>query len=163
MAEIGKTNELTVVKKVDFGVYLDGGDLGEILMPHRYVPGNCRIGDVLEVFIYLDSEDRLIATTERPYAMVGEIALLKVLSITPVGAFLDWGLPKDILAPYSEQKPKMQEGNHISSGCISITVIASPPLRSWISILTGKPAAFGRGRRWNCLYAIRPTLGTRPL
>lgn len=111
MAEIGKINELTVVKKVDFGVYLDGGDLGEVLMPHRYVPRNCRVGDVLEVFIYLDSEDRLIATTERPYAMVGEIALLKVLSITPVGAFLDWGLPKDILAPYSEQKPKMQEGN----------------------------------------------------
>jgi len=110
MAEIGKVNELTVVKKVDFGVYLDGGDLGEILMPHRYVPRNCRIGDVLEVFIYLDSEDRIIATTERPYAMVGEIALLRVLSITPVGAFLDWGLPKDILAPYSEQKPKMQEG-----------------------------------------------------
>ncbi len=110
MAEIGKVNELTVVKKVDFGVYLDGGELGEILLPHRYVPRNCRAGDMLEVFIYLDSEDRVIATTERPYAMVGEIALLKVLSITPVGAFLDWGLPKDLLSPYSEQKPKMQEG-----------------------------------------------------
>ena len=68
-------------------------------------PQNCKAGDMLKVFIYLDSEDRVIATTEHPYAMVGDFALLKVVSVTPVGAFLDWGLPKDLLVPYSEQKP----------------------------------------------------------
>ncbi len=110
MVEIGKLNKLRVVKEVDFGIYLDGGDLGEILLPQRYVPENCKVGDSLRVFIYLDSEDRIIATTETPYAMVGDFALLKVVSVNSVGAFLDWGLPKDLLAPFSEQNPKMEEG-----------------------------------------------------
>ncbi len=110
MTEIGIVNELTVVKEVDFGVYLDGGGLGEILLPQRYVPQNCKAGDILKVFIYLDSEDRVIATTEHPYAMVGDFALLKVVSVTSVGAFLDWGLPKDLLVPYREQNTTMKEG-----------------------------------------------------
>ena len=110
MTEIGKLNTLRVSKTLDFGVYLDGGELGEILLPIRYVPVPCHIDDELEVFIYRDSEDRLIATTEKPYAMVGEFALLKVVDITPMGAFLDWGLPKDLLVPFAEQKPRMEEG-----------------------------------------------------
>ncbi|ATX81315.1 hypothetical protein Ga0123462_0440 [Mariprofundus ferrinatatus] len=110
MTDIGRLNSLKVVKELDFGVYLDGGELGEILMPIRYVPVPCHVGDDLEVFIYRDSEDRLIATTERPMAMVGEFALLKVVEVTRMGAFLDWGLPKDLLVPFSEQKPRMEEG-----------------------------------------------------
>ncbi|GAV21206.1 hypothetical protein MMIC_P2186 [Mariprofundus micogutta] len=110
MAEIGRLNTLRVVKQLDFGVYLDGGDLGEILMPIRYVPVPCAIGDELEVFIYCDSEDRLIATTEKPYAMVGEFALLKAVAVNQTGAFLQWGIMKDLLVPYSEQKPRMEEG-----------------------------------------------------
>ncbi|MBI4826692.1 MAG: GntR family transcriptional regulator [Nitrospirae bacterium] len=110
MADIGRLNELRVVKEVDFGVYLDGKDLGEILLPLRYVPENCKVDDMLEVFIYLDSEDRIIATTEKPFAMVNDFALLKVVAVNSAGAFLDWGLPKDLLVPYSEQRPVMKEG-----------------------------------------------------
>lgn len=110
MVEMGRLNRLKIVKEVDFGLYLDGGPLGEILLPIRYVPRHCKIGDVIEVFIYRDSEDRIIATTERPYVMVGGFGHLKVVSVTTAGAFLDWGLPKDLLVPFAEQKPKMEEG-----------------------------------------------------
>jgi len=110
MAAIGLINELEVVKEVDFGVYLDGGPHGEILMPKRYVPEGCKPGDTLEVFIYLDSEDRLVATNEKPKAIVGDFALLEVVSVTNVGAFLDWGLPKDLLVPFREQQQRMEAG-----------------------------------------------------
>ena len=110
MAEIGKINHLEVVKKVDFGVYLDGDELGEILLPERDVPPGCVVGEGLDVFVHLDSEDLLIATTQMPKAMVGECAFLKVVEINAVGAFLDWGLPKDLLVPYSEQQKPMVVG-----------------------------------------------------
>jgi predicted RNA-binding protein (virulence factor B family) len=110
MAEIGKINNLKIVKEVDFGIYLDGGEHGEILLPSRYVPENCKVDEFLSVFIYLDSEDRFIATTEKPYAMVGDFALLKVVSVGSVGVFLDWGLPKDLMVPFREQSPNMEEG-----------------------------------------------------
>ncbi len=110
MASIGTLNELEVVKTVEFGVYLDGGVHGEILLPKRYVPENAQPGDRLEVFIYLDSEDRLVATTEKPFVMAGEFAMLKVVEIAGVGAFLDWGLPKDLLVPFREQQEKMEKG-----------------------------------------------------
>jgi len=110
MAEIGKINHLEVLKELDFGIYLDGGDLGEILMPKRYVPEGTMLGDFIESFIYLDSEDRLIATTEKPLATVEEFALLEVVSVTPVGAFLGWGLPKDLFVPFREQRKPMEAG-----------------------------------------------------
>ncbi|MBC8004942.1 MAG: GntR family transcriptional regulator [Verrucomicrobia bacterium] len=110
MAEIGKINHLYVVKEVDFGIYLDGGDLGEILMPKRYVPEGTQAEDTIDAFIYLDSEDRLVATTEKPLAMVEEFALLEVVSVTPVGAFMNWGLPKDLFVPFREQRQPMEEG-----------------------------------------------------
>jgi len=110
MVEIGKLNNLNVVKHVDFGIYLDGEALGEILLPAREVPVDCEVGDDLDVFIYLDSEDLLIATTQTPKAMVGECAYLKVLEVNAVGAFLDWGLPKDLLVPYGEQQKPMVVG-----------------------------------------------------
>jgi len=110
MAEIGILNELRVVRKVNFGAYLDGGGLGEILLPRRYVPEYCQVGDTIKVFIYTDSEDRMVATTETPYVMVGDVALLKVVSVNSVGAFLGWGLPKDLLVPFSEQNTTMKEG-----------------------------------------------------
>jgi len=110
MAAIGEINELEVVKEVDFGLYLDGGSHGEILLPKRYVPEGSKPGDILKVFIYLDSEDRLVATTEKPLAMVGEFAALKDVSNTPIGSFLDWGLMKDLLVPFREQQERMKEG-----------------------------------------------------
>ena len=110
MVELGRVNQLTVVKLVDFGLYLDGEDKGEILLPQNVVPENCNVGDVLDVFVYLDSEDRIIATTEKPYAMVDEFALLRCVDVTKIGAFLDWGLYKDLLVPFREQKMNMIVG-----------------------------------------------------
>ena len=97
MASIGTFNRLQVVKLVDFGVYLDGGDLDTVLLPRRYVPDGCEIGDWLNVFLYFDSDDLLIATTEKPKVEVGSCELLKVVDVNHAGAFLDWGLPKDLL------------------------------------------------------------------
>lgn len=112
MIYIGRRNHLRVNKIVDFGVYLDAQALDNILLPKRYVPEGCKIGDSITVFIYADSDDLLIATTEIPKVMVGECALLEVLETNKVGAFLDWGLPKDLLVPFNEQHKPMQAGNH---------------------------------------------------
>ncbi len=110
MIELGKYNTLTVVKIVDFGVYLDGGERGEILMPKEYVPANCSPDDEVRAFIYFDSEDRIVATTEIPAVQVGEFGYLKVVAVNQVGAFLDWGLRKDLLVPFREQRDPMVEG-----------------------------------------------------
>lgn len=107
--KLGQVNTLTVVKSVDFGMYLDGGEAGEILLPQRYVPQGCQPGDELDVFIYLDNEERLIATTQMPLAVVGDFAYLKVAWVNNYGAFLDWGLMKDLFVPFREQKIKMQK------------------------------------------------------
>lgn len=114
MALIGRYNSLQVVKQADFGLYLDGGADGEILLPNRYVPKGepSEVGDWLNVFVYLDSEDRIIATTERPKVQVGGFASLKVVEINRVGLFLDWGLPKDLLLPHSEEKRPLQVGDY---------------------------------------------------
>lgn len=113
MTEVGKYNTLPILRSVDFGVYLDGGELGEILLPQRYLPEGSRVGDAVEVFVYYDSEDRVIATTERPYAQVGEFAVLKVNSVNPVGVFLDWGLAsKELLVPFREQRAEMFPGKY---------------------------------------------------
>ncbi len=110
MVEIGKINTLTVIKILDFGAYLDGDDLGEILLPKRYLAESCSVGDALDVFVYLDTDDLPIATTELPRVMVGECAYLKVVEVNAIGAFLDWGLPKDLLVPFGEQQKPMIEG-----------------------------------------------------
>ena len=109
-APIGTLNALRVVKATYSGVFLDAGALGEILLPQQYVPDTCRTGELLTVFLYTDSEDRPIATTQSPLATVGDFALLKVVAETPVGAFLDWGLPKDLLVPFREQNTPMKKG-----------------------------------------------------
>ena len=110
MVNIGKYNTLKIVKTVDFGVYLDGGDGLEILLPTRYVPKEVKIGDDIEVFIYHDNEGRLIATTAKPLAQVGEFQFMEVKSVNKTGAFLEWGLMKDLLVPFKEQKIRMKEG-----------------------------------------------------
>lgn len=110
MIKIGKYNRLRVVKNVDFGTYLDGGEAGEILLPGRYVSEPLQPGDEIEVFIYRDNEGRLIATTEHPAAQVGEFAYLRVTDVNRTGAFLDWGLMKQLLLPYGEQTMKLCRG-----------------------------------------------------
>jgi predicted RNA-binding protein (virulence factor B family) len=114
MALVGRYNSLQVVKHTDFGLYLDGGADGEILLPNRYIPKDIPSEDEdwLNVFVYLDSEDKLIATTEKPKVQVNEFASLKVVEINSIGVFLDWGLPKDLLLPYSEEKRQMRQGEY---------------------------------------------------
>ncbi len=110
MASIGERTSLKVLHEKSFGLYLDGGDLGEVLLPHREVPRSAIIGGELEVFLYTDSEDRPVATLQIPKIYPGCFAKLKCLAITDVGAFLDWGLPKDLLVPFREQKIRMEVG-----------------------------------------------------
>ena len=110
MITIGKTYKLKAVKKLDFGVYLDAEDLYEVLLPKRYVPRDLEMGDEIEVFLYLDSEDRPVATTEIPKVQLGEFAYLPVVDVNNNGAFLDWGLPKDLFVPFGEQHRPMEMG-----------------------------------------------------
>lgn len=109
MIKIGQFNQLRVIKEVGFGLYLDGGDRGEILLPNKVVPKGAGVGATLDVFIYFDSEDKIIATTARPRAKVGHFACLKVIDVNFVGAFLDWGLDKDLLVPGPEQHRPMEK------------------------------------------------------
>ena len=111
MLRLGDYNTLRIVKIVDFGLYLDGGEEGEILLPQRYVTKDMHIGDKIEVFLYLDQEERPVATTERPYAKVGEFAYLEVAWVNQFGAFLKWGLMKDLFCPFREQKKRMEQGH----------------------------------------------------
>lgn len=114
MAAIGKRNTLTVLRDAPPGFYLDGGELGEILLPNRYVPPRLAPGERIEVFVYRDSEDRLVATTETPRAVVGDVATLRVVSVNrQVGAFLDWGLAKDLLLPFREQTGAVRAGQDV--------------------------------------------------
>lgn len=111
MVNIGKLNKLRVSRSVDFGVYLDGGEaFGDILLPRHEVHKIYKTGDLVEVFIYFDSKDRITATTRTPYAMVGDFALLTVVAVNFAGAFLDWGLPKDLFVRHYEQSVKMKIG-----------------------------------------------------
>jgi hypothetical protein len=110
MVEIGKINMLEVVNETNNGLYLDGQQLGEILMPHKFITEDMRNAGCADVLVYSDSEDRLVATTEKPLAMVGDFAFLKVVSVCKFGAFLDWGLPKDLLVAFREKKADMVEG-----------------------------------------------------
>ena len=110
MLTIGKINKLNVVKKQGADVYLDNGTSGKVLLADKKMSANCQVGDTLEVFVYVDSEGHLAASTKTPLAKVDDIAWLKVVSLNYVGAFLDWGLPKDLLVPFSEQHHEMEVG-----------------------------------------------------
>jgi len=136
MVKVGRINRLAIVRESDFGLLLDGGELGEILLPKRYVPKAWKTEDKLDVFVMLDSEDRLMATTEKPKAMVGEFALLCVKDVTKVGAFLDWGMPKDLLVPFREQRVPMRQGQsylvHIYLDRVSGRIAASSKLDKFL-------------------------------
>ena len=134
--QLGKFNTLEIVKEVDFGQYLNGGDLGEILLPKRYIDPSLRVGDVINVFLYLDSEERLVATTETPLVQVGQFAYLEVAWTNQYGAFLNWGLMKDLFVPFAEQREKMQKGKkYVIYAYIddaSYRIVASSKLDSFI-------------------------------
>jgi predicted RNA-binding protein (virulence factor B family) len=135
--ELGKFNQLKVVKFVDFGLYLDGGDDGEILLPLRYVPEGVKEGDVLNVFLYLDNEERLVATTQTPLVQAGEFAFLEVNWVNQYGAFLNWGLMKDLFVPFREQKMRMVQGKSYIVYCYqdkeSYRLMASAKVNKFLS------------------------------
>lgn len=135
--ELGKFNTLEVVKHVDFGLYLDGDEEGEILLPSRYVPDDCNVGDWLRVFLYLDIDERLIATTLTPLVQINEFACLEVAWVNEFGAFLNWGLMKDLFVPFSEQKMKMLVGNryvvHAHIDEESFRIVASAKVDRYLS------------------------------
>ena len=112
MAKIGERASLQILREKSFGLFLDGGDLGEILLPHREIPRGSSLGESLDVFLYNDSEDRPVATLQSPKVMPGQFGRLKCVAVTGVGAFLDWGLPKDLLVPFREQKVRMDVGKN---------------------------------------------------
>lgn len=134
---LGQHNRLKVVKEVDFGLYLDGGDAGEILLPSRYVPADARVGDELQVFIYLDMDERLVATTLKPRVEVGQFACLEVSWVNEHGAFLDWGLMKDLFVPFGEQKLRMRKGDryvvHAHVDEDSYRIVASAKVERYLS------------------------------
>ena len=137
MIKLGDYNKMTVVKEVDFGIYLDGGDEGEILMPSRYVPEGVKPGDELEVFVYLDQDERPVATTEHPLCNVGDFAYLEVAWVNEYGAFLNWGLMKDLFCPFREQKMRMQKGEkyivHVHIDEDSYRIVASAKVERYFS------------------------------
>lgn len=137
----GKFHILPISKIVDFGVYLDAGDNQEILLPMKWVPENCKPDDEVEVFVYFDSEDRLIATTMKPFAVLNDFAFMRVKAVNNVGAFLDWGLDKDLLWPYREQSFTVEEGKWYVV-CLfadhSGRIAASDNLKKFISMHTNE-------------------------
>lgn len=137
MIEIGKVHVLEVVKHVDFGLYLDGGEAGEILLPSRYVPEDAETGSFIRVFVYLDNDERLIATTQTPLAQVGDFACLRVMDVNTTGAFLDWGLMKQLLVPYREQKNTLRIGDtpivYVYVDEKSHRIVASAKIEKFIS------------------------------
>ena len=138
MAKIGERANLKVLREKPFGLYLDGGDLGEVLLPHREVPPDNVIGGNLDVFIYTDSEDRPVATMHTPKAMPGTFARLKCVAVTGVGAFLDWGLPKELLVPFREQTARMEVGKtylvHVHVDEVSGRIVASARLNRHLDL-----------------------------
>lgn len=118
MVEIGKFNQLKIIEELPRGYQLDGGEMGEILLPKQYFTKEMGLGKEVNVFIYRDSEDRLVGTTLTPHALVGDFAYLNVVDESPVGAFLDWGLPKDLLVPFSEQPHKLEKRPQSFSTCL---------------------------------------------
>jgi hypothetical protein len=109
--KIGKTNKLRIVRSTDNGYYLEDDESNEVLLPNAYITDEMKMDDEIEVFLYKDSEDRIVATTEKPYVYLEEFAWLKVKEVNDFGAFIDWGLQKDLLVPFAEQNEKMKEGN----------------------------------------------------
>lgn len=166
MALIGRYNSLQVVKHTDFGLYLDGGADGEILLPKRYIPKGTpsEVEDWLNVFIYLDSSDKLIATTEKPKVQVGEFASLKVLEINSIGIFLDWGLPKDLLLPYSEEKHSLEAGQycvvHVYLDKHTRRITATARLDRYLDV---RPAAYQVGQPVDLLVAEATDMGFKAI
>ena len=161
MIRLGDYNTLTLTRFSDHGAYLDGGDVGEILLPNAFVTRDMRTGDELTVFIYLDHEERLVATTQTPLACVGQFAYLEVAWVNNYGAFLHWGLQKDIFVPFSEQKMRMQQGSsyvvYIYIDEDTRRIVASAKVERFLRAAT--TARYHRGQQVEMLIQQKTPLG----
>lgn len=165
MAELGRVATLTVTRGSAHGAYLDAGGHGEVLLPTRYVPSGTQVGDAVEVFLFRDSEDRMVATTEHPRVMAGEFAALRVVMVNRrVGAFLDWGLPKDLLLPFREQVSPVHEGDTVVVYVLvdpkSDRIIASARLERHV---TKSPPPYQAKQKVRLLLTRRTPLGWNAL
>ncbi|RYD22470.1 MAG: GntR family transcriptional regulator [Verrucomicrobiaceae bacterium] len=164
MANIGERASLQILHEKTHGLFLDGGDLGEILLPHREIPRGCSLGGFLDVFLYNDSEDRPVATVTEPKAMPGQFARLKCVAVTGVGAFLDWGLPKDLLVPFREQKVRMEVGKsyivRVEVDVHSGRIVASTRLTRY---LDQEPPKFRKGQEVDLLTFAKTDLGYKAI
>ena len=157
MIELGKTQCLNIVKVTDFGVYL-GTEEDKVLLPKKQVPDDVEVGDALTVFVYRDSSDRLIATTNKPKIQLGELKRLKVSQVTGIGAFLDWGLEKDLLMPYKEQTTHVSEGSEYlvalyidKSGRLAATMRINKYLEKSETLVKDSVTGFVKGRKLHSL------------
>ncbi|MDR2928106.1 MAG: GntR family transcriptional regulator [Cytophagaceae bacterium] len=164
MAQIGKLNRLKVLRKVSIGYFLDGDTLGDLLLPMKYAPAELKVGDELNVFVYLDSEERLIATTQQPYAAVGDFAMMKVAAVENVGAFLDWGLVKQLFVPFKEQQIRMKTGEtylvYVYIDDNTQRIVASSKIDKF---LDNTPPEYKTGQEVELIIAYKTDLGYKAI
>ncbi|WP_076409601.1 S1 RNA-binding domain-containing protein [Shewanella sp. UCD-KL12] len=164
MIQIGKTCTLEVVKLVDFGVYLNAEELGQVLLPSKVTPKECNIGDMVDVFLYLDSDDMVIATTKKPLAQVGQFAFLKAVATGQYGAFLDWGLDKDLLLPFGEQHREIVEGRsylvYIYTSNVDDRIVASSKIDKFLDTT---PPPYTKGEQVNLIIGGTTDLGYKAI
>ncbi|ELP3329398.1 S1-like domain-containing RNA-binding protein [Vibrio sp. Vb2133] len=165
MIKIGQINSLEVIKKADFGVFLDGDDYGSVLLPSKYVPGGTEIGEHVDVFLYFDSESQLAATIERPIAQVGEWGLMKIEGVNATGAFVNWGIKeKDLLIPFSEQRTRFSAGQtilvYVYTDKASGRIVGTTKFNKW---LDKTPANYEVNEQVDLIIAERSQLGYKAI
>lgn len=164
MLKIGQYNDLAVAREVEFGLYLADEDGNEVLLPRRYVTSDMKPGTQVHVFIYTDSDDRPVATTDIPFATAGEFAYLQVRDVNATGAFLDWGLPKDLLVPFSQQKSRMSRGGiylvYVYLDHATMRVVASAKVEKFLG---NALADYKPGQRVKALIVEHTPIGYRAI
>ncbi|EGQ9247827.1 GntR family transcriptional regulator [Vibrio parahaemolyticus] len=165
MIKIGQINSLEVIKKADFGVFLDGDDYGSVLLPNKHVPEGTELGDHIEVFLYFDSESQLAATIDKPIAQVGEWGLMKIEGINQTGAFVNWGIKeKDLLIPFSEQRARFTAGQNILvyvyTDKASGRIVGTTKFNKW---LDKTPANYEINEEVDLIIAERSQLGYKAI
>lgn len=165
MIKVGQINHLEVVKKADFGLFLDAGDYGTTLLPNRFVPQGVEVGDSLDAFLYFDSDSQLVATTETPIAQVGEWGLMTIEGVNATGAFADWGIKgKDLLIPFSEQRARFAAGQtvlvYVYTDKASGRIVGTTKFNKW---LDKTPAKYTRNQQVDLIIAERSDLGFKAI
>lgn len=164
MIQIGKSYSLEIVKEVSFGIYVNAHELGQVLVPKKFVPKQYEVGQAIDVFLYLDSDDKVIATTQKPFAQIGEFAYLKVVAISEYGAFLDWGLDKDLFLPFGEQHKTIEDGRsylvYVHANRADERIVASSKVDKFLDTT---PADYEVGQQVNLIIGGTTDLGYKAI